>query len=146
HAELPPDVAVADDSESLAADLVAARGHLSPATLVDLARAVAELPGQRDDLGEDELGDAAGVREGRVEDRDAAPVGGLELDLVRADAEAADGEQAPRAGQRRAREAGLRADAEDVHVGETRGQLVGRERPLQRLHLEALGPEDLERR
>ena len=51
-----------------------------------------------------DLGDAARVRERRVEDRDAAPVGRSEIDLVGADAEAADREQP----------AGVREDARRV--------------------------------
>jgi hypothetical protein len=39
---------------------------------VHLAHPVAELAGEHDDLGDDQLGHAAGVAEGRVEDGHAA--------------------------------------------------------------------------
>ena len=48
---------------------------------------------QHDDLADDEFGDAAGVGERRVEHRNAEPLGRVEIDLVGADAEAADGDQ-----------------------------------------------------
>jgi hypothetical protein len=58
---------------------------------VHLAAAIAELPRERDDLADDHLGDAAGVAEGRVEDRHARTFAACEVDLVGADAEAPEG-------------------------------------------------------
>ncbi len=49
---------------------------------------------QHDDLGQHQFGDAAGVGERRVEDRNAAVLRGVEIHLVGADAEAADADQA----------------------------------------------------
>jgi hypothetical protein len=60
---------------------------------VHFGGAVGELAGEADDLADYELGDGAGVGEGGVEDADAVGGGVGEVDLVRADAEAADDDQ-----------------------------------------------------
>ena len=73
-----------------AADLVAALGGLVPDAGVHVGVLLGQPPGQRDDLGERQLDDAAGVGERRVEHRDAAGRGGGQVDLVGADAERAD--------------------------------------------------------
>ena len=99
NAKLRADVAVTDDAERLAADLVRADRDLPPFPLVHFARAVAELTRERDDLADDQLGDAAGVAEWRVEDRNAAVVRVFEIDLVGPDAEAAEGDEARRVGR-----------------------------------------------
>jgi hypothetical protein len=59
--------------------------------LPHLGAAVQELTGEGDDFANDELGDRAGVGEGGVEDRDTVLGGVDKVDLVGADAEAADG-------------------------------------------------------
>eukprot|EP00047_Mylnosiga_fluctuans_P005519 m.240980 g.240980 ORF g.240980 m.240980 type:complete len:346 (+) comp13761_c0_seq1:10-1047(+) len=73
--QLRADVAVADQTQRLATHLVAAIGRLLPLAAVQLHAAVACLPGQHDDLGHHQLGDAAGVAIRAVEDRDAV-IGG----------------------------------------------------------------------
>ena len=88
------DVAVPDDAEPAAADLVAAVGGLVPDAVVHAGVLLGQPAGQRDDLGEGELDDAAGVGERRVEHRDARRCGGRQVDLVGADAERADRDQA----------------------------------------------------
>ncbi len=115
-----------------------------PDALVQIARAVAELAGQHHDLREDHLGDRARVGERRVEHRDAVRVRRLEVDLVGADAEAPEREQAARGLERRALHLGLAADAEHVHVGDVRRELLALERVLERLDLEPLGLEELD--
>ena len=142
-ADLGADVAVADDAERLAADLVAGGRLLAPAALVHLARAVREAAGERDDLGDHQLGDAAGVAERRVEDAHPALTGGVEGHLVRADAEGAEREQPAGLGQDAGRDPGLAADAEDVHVADLLDELVLGEGSRGRLEAEALLPEDL---
>ena len=93
-ADLPANVTVADDAEDLAADFVGFGGGLEPAAGVHVARPVPQLARQHDHLGQDQLGHAPGVGEGRVEHRDAAVLGLVESDLVGADAKAPDAEQA----------------------------------------------------
>src|SRR6185295_2904121 len=102
--------------QGLAPDLVAAAGDLAPHPGVDLAGAVAELAGQGDHLGDDQLGDAPRVAEGGVEDGDAVEVARGELDLVDPDAEAADRDEARRRGEDALRDPGLAADAEDLRA------------------------------
>lgn len=92
-------MAVSDDAEGLPADLCAAGGGLRPQARVGVLRLVAELPREADDLCEDELCDGAGVRERGVEYRDGGGLCGHQVDLVRADAEAADGEKAVGSGE-----------------------------------------------
>lgn len=58
-----------------------------------LVGAVTELAGEGDNLTDDELGDTARVTERRIEDGNAMIRGKLEIDLVGADTEAADGDQ-----------------------------------------------------
>ena len=145
HADLRADVAVADDAERLAADLVAVRRDLAPLPFVHFARPITELAREHDDLGDDELRDAARVRERRVEDRHAARVRRIEVDLVRADAEAADREKPPGvlAPEHLFRHVRLRADAEDVDAIELRDELLGLEGLLQELDLERLLLEEI---
>lgn len=57
---------------------------------MQLIRSISQLPCQGDDLANDKFRHAAGVAEGGVEDGDAVLGRILEVDLVRADAEAAD--------------------------------------------------------
>ena len=87
------DIAVADDAERLAADLVAAVGRLVPAARHGRRPSAEDPAQQHDDLADHQLGHAAGVGERRVEDRDAAAARGVEVDLVGADREAADRDQ-----------------------------------------------------
>ena len=122
--QLGADVAVADDAERAAADLVAALGRLVPDAVVHPPGLLGEPAGQRDDLADHQLHDAAGVGVRRVEDRDAALGRGHQVDLVGADAEAADRHQVARRVQRARGHVGVGADAEQVHAGQGRDQLV----------------------
>lgn len=60
-----------------------------------LAGTITKLTSQRNDLGNDQLGDAARVTKWRIEDRNAMVGSILEVDLVCSDAEAADGDKVP---------------------------------------------------
>ncbi len=86
---------------------------------------------QQDGFGQHQLGHGAGVGVGCVEHRDAALAGGVEVDLVGADAEAADGDQFLGGVEDVFGELGARADAEEVGVGDLFLQLVARERGLE---------------
>jgi hypothetical protein len=117
HRQLRADVAVADDAEGLAADLVAAVGGLVPLAAVAAHAAGEGLAGQHDHLAEDQLGDRAGVAERRVEHGDAGVAGGGELDLVGADAEGPDRVEPGDGREDAARDAGLAADPEHQRAG-----------------------------
>src|SRR5690606_1883386 len=137
--DLGADVAVADDAQGLAAHLVAAGGRLAPATAVALGVLLRDAAHQHDRLGHHQLGDAAGVGVGRVEHRDAGQLRRLEVDLVGADAEAADGDQLARLRNHLGGDLGTRADADDVRARDLLDQLVAGERPGQQLHLAIAG-------
>ena len=94
--QLGADVAVAHDAERAAADLVAALRRLVPDAGVHLLGLLGQPAGQHDDLADHQLHDAAGVGVRRVEDRDAALGRRDQVDLVGADAEAADRQQVGR--------------------------------------------------
>jgi len=111
---------------------------LEPRPSVHRGRAIADLARQPHDVPEDQLGDAARVREGRVEHRNPLGLSVREGDLVRADAEASDGEEAIARVDDLLRHLRLAADAEDVQVLDLGDELVLRQRCLQRLDLKAI--------
>jgi len=127
HRDLRADVAVSDDAKRAPADLVGPGGALVPGPGVQGGALVAEPPRQGDDLGDGEFGDASGVREGGVEDRDPAATGGPQIDLIGADAEAAHGQKTRRCGEKFGIEAGLGADADDVGAAERLAQGLARQ-------------------
>ena len=91
---------------------------------MDLRDASPSCRAQHDDLADHQLGDAAGVAERRVEHRDAAPARGRQIDLVGADAEAADRHQLVRLAQHLVRKLGARADAEHVDARQPLDQVL----------------------
>ena len=95
-AQLGADVAVADDAEFLAAGLDAVIGQLLPDPAVALGTLFGNTAQQQQDFTQHQFGDGAGVGEGGVEDGNATHLGGLEVDLIGTDAEAADGDQLAR--------------------------------------------------
>ena len=142
-ADLRADVAVADDAERLAADLVGGRGTLPPPALVHLPRAIRQAAGEGDDLGDHQLRDAAGVAERGVEDGDAPLARGVEGHLVRADAEGPEREQAAGLGEHPLGDLGPAADPEDVHVPDLLEERVLPEGSRAGFELEALLVEEL---
>ena len=143
HRELRADVAVADDAELAPAHLVAADRRLVPDPGVHGPVLLGQLAPHRDDLGDGQLDDRAGVGEGRVEDRDALGRGGGQVDLVGADAEGADRRQVRVGVDDPLGDDRLRADAQQVDVGEGGEELVLVHRPRAGLDLVAGVCEDL---
>ena len=92
-AKLGADGAVADDSEGLSPNLVRAGGGFLPHAGLKGVVLVRQMAREGDGLGYGEFdhGTRVGVR--RVEHGDACFVGGGDVDLVRSDAEGADGSQ-----------------------------------------------------
>ena len=132
HAHLAADVAVADDAQRLAAHLVASSvailRHLPWCTSLERS------PSWRASMTISAIIISATLRvllNGRVEHRHAALVGGGQLHLVGADAEAAQREQALGLGQRGGGHLRLAADAQHVHVGDALLQLGLGERTAQ---------------
>ena len=128
--ELTADAAIADNAQRLAAHLDGAGRRLVPAAVMGCDGAREDAAEQHDDLADDEFRHAAGVGKGRVEDRDAAPLCGVEIDLVRPHAEAAHRDEFFRPGKDRIGELRARADADDVGVADGLVQRV----PIERRH------------
>ena len=134
--QLGADVAVADDAERPAAELVAAAGRLVPDAVVHPLGLLDQPAGQRDDLAEHQLDDAAGVGERRVEDGDAALGRAGQVDLVGADAEAPDRQEVLPGVEHLGGDLGVGADPEQGHARQGVGELVAGERPGPLLDLE----------
>jgi hypothetical protein len=124
-AELGADVAVADDAEGLAADFETALGGLQPLAAVCRRVLGRDAAHQHHDFGQHEFSHRASVSIRRVEYRHAAVPGGSQVDLVGPDAVAADGRESFGAFEDAFRDPAARADAEEVHVRNPLGQLVG---------------------
>jgi len=130
YRELGADRAVADDAELLAADLEGVRRALDPAAAVAGSVLLGDAAQQQDGFGEHQFGHRASVRVGRVEHCDTALAGGVQVDLVGADAEAADRHQFLRAIEDFFGQLGARADADEVGVSDLALQFVAGERRL----------------
>ena len=111
-------------AQCLSSDLPALGAHLVPGPSVHLNAAVTQLTCECDDLANDELGDRTRVREGRVEDADSMRRGVLEIDLVRADAEAANDNQVLGFGEDAGSKLSFGTDTEDVDITNKEGSLV----------------------
>lgn len=92
-----------------------------------------------DRLGQYQLSHRAGVRVGRVEHGDTAFAGGVEVDLVGADAEAADRDQFLRAVEDLFGQLGAGANADEVRIGDPFLQLVAGKRGLEVLDVGVAG-------
>ena len=118
------DIAAADDAERLAGELDAHEAVLLP--LAGLGRGVGlrDLAGQREHQGDGVLGGGDRVAEGRVHHDDALGGRGRDVDIVDADAGAADDLQVLGRGENLRRHLGGRADGEAVIVADDLEQLV----------------------
>ena len=142
-ASAPPIVVVpAYRPDATLPDLVRALGRLVPDAVVERAVALGQAPGQRDDLGQGDLHDRPGVRERGVERRDTVRGGGLEVDLVGADAERADRDEVRCGLDDAGGHVGLGPDAEDVDALERLDQLGLVHGPGSHGHVDAGGLED----
>ena len=118
------DIAAADDAERLAGDLDAHEAVLFP--FAGLGRGVGggNFARQREHHGDGVFGGGDGIAEGRVHHDDAARRGGGNVDIVDADAGAADDFQVFGAFEDLGRDLGRRADGEAVVIADDRGELV----------------------
>ncbi|MNZ63899.1 hypothetical protein D3C78_820540 [compost metagenome] len=139
YRQLGADGAVADDAELLATDLEGVGRGLDPAATVAGGVLLRNAAQQQDGLGQHQFGDRTGVGVGGVEHRDAALAGGGQVDLVGADAEAADGDELLGAVEHLFGELGARADADEVGVGDLFLQFVTREGALEVLDVGVTG-------
>ncbi len=139
YRELGADRAVADDAELLATDLEGIRRALDPAAAMAGGVLFRDAAQQQDRLGQYQLSHRAGVRVGRVEHGDTAFAGGVEVDLVGADAEAADRDQFLRAVEDLFGQLGAGANADEVRIGDPFLQLVAGKRGLEVLDVGVAG-------
>src|SRR6185295_14667877 len=118
------DIAAADDAERLVEELDAHEAVLLP--LAGMRRGVGfgNLAGERHHQRQRMLGGGDGVAERGVHDDDAARRGGRDVDIVDADAGAADHFQVLRLGDELGRDLGRRADGKPVIGGDARGECI----------------------
>ena len=133
-AKLGADVAVADDAELLAAGFHRAVGQLFPHAAMALGVFLGDTAQQQQDLAQYQFGDRTGVGEGCVEDRNAADLGRFQLDLVGADAEAADGDQLVGGVEHLLGDLGSGAQPDEMDIADLLDQLLFGERGLEILH------------
>ena len=124
HRQLGADVPVADDAKRSAANLVRTVGRLVPDARVHQRVLLGEMPSQRDDLGQRQFDDAAGVGERCVEHGNAASRSRREIDLVGADAERADRDQVRGRLEHARGHLGLRANTKQLDAGQCGDELV----------------------
>ena len=135
HRHLGADVAVADDAQLLAADLVAVLGGFQPAATVGHRVLFRDAAHQVDGVSDHQLRHRPGVGVGRVEHRNAALEGGLQIHLVGADTETAHADQLFGGLEDLLGELGARADADKMGVLDGVLEVVAGERGGQKLHV-----------
>ncbi len=118
------DIAGADDAERLAGDFDTHELRLFP--LAGLRRGIGgrQLAGDREHQRDGVFGRGDRVAERRVHDDDAAARGGRNIDIVDADAGAADDLEVGRSGDQLLGRLGGRADGEAVIIADDFGELV----------------------
>ncbi|MNY11875.1 hypothetical protein D3C86_1449260 [compost metagenome] len=127
RADLRADIAVTHDAQRLATGLEGAGGALVPMAQVDARVLFGNAAQQQDGFAQHQLGHRTGVREGRVEHRDAALHGRIQVDLVGADAEAAHDAQVGVAGQQGGIQMRARTDPRHLHAAQGVVQLRRRQ-------------------
>ena len=132
--QLRADVAVTDDAERLAPDLVAVGRGLVPLTLMGGIGSRNDPAQQKDNLADHQFRHAPRVGEWRIEDRNPVPPGGVDIHLVGADAEAPDRDQPVGGFDNFRGDLRPRADAEQMHALDGFLQLVPIERLRQPRH------------
>ena len=139
NADLGSDVAVADDAEGLAPGLKAACGVLLPYAAVAVGILLRNAAEQHEVLAGDKLGYASGVGERSVEHRDAVAGRGLEIHLVGADAEAADGAELLGGVKHVIGKMSAGTDADEMNILDLLDELIVIKRALQILYLVVAG-------
>ena len=91
YRQLGADVAVADDAEGLASHFMRTGSGLVPQAMLDVMRVCGNAAHQADDVADHQFHHGTGVGVGSVEHGDATLAGMCQIDLIGADAEAADG-------------------------------------------------------
>ena len=138
------DVAATDQAQRLEAELGAHEAVLLPLAGLGRGVGVGDLAGHGEHQGDGVLGGGDGVAVGRVHDHDAVRGGRLDVDIVDADAGAADDLQLLGLGQNLGGDLGGRADGQALVVADDGAQLGGLQAGLEIDVAAALG-EDFDR-
>ena len=125
--------------ELLAADLKGVGRRFLPFAPVRSGVFCGHPAQQQDSLGDNQLRDTAGVGKGRVENCHARAGGGLQVNLVGADTEAAYGHQLFGGGKHILGQLGARAYADKVGIGDGVLELLGRQGFLVQLDIVVAG-------
>lgn len=113
-------------TKRLPPDLPTLIANFVPRAAMHLRRAVPELARKNDDLRNNQLRNATRVAERGVKHRDTIVRGILEVDLVRADAEAADDNEVFGFSENAGGELRLGADTDDMNVSVNTARLAHR--------------------
>ena len=143
YRELRTDVAVADDAEGLAANLMGAGSRLVPYTMLHVVCVGGDASHQAYDVADHQFHHGTRVRIWCIEYSDAVLGGMVQVHLVRADAEAADGGQCGACIDDRSGHRGLGTYAKHVDTLERVDEFPFRERTLAGLHFESVGAKAL---
>src|SRR5690606_11798106 len=124
------DATHADDAEGFAVDFVTAEGLAIPTSGLHGGGGLGDRTGAAKDVRKGELGGGDGVARGGVHHDDTALGGGLDIDIVHADAGAANDLEQRRGGQHLLGDLGLGTHGDGVHVFDQlqnlfRGRAVG---------------------
>ena len=93
YPDLGADMPIADNTQALAPRLVRTGGSLHPTATMSGGIALRDAAQQQDNLGQRQLGHAAGIGKWRIEHRNATPLGHGQIDLIGANAKAANPNQ-----------------------------------------------------
>ena len=118
------DIAAADDAQHLAGDLDAHEAVLFPFAGLGRGIGARDLPGEREHQRDRMFGGGDGIAERRVHHDDAFRRGGGNIDIVDADAGAADHFQLCRAFEQFGGDLGRRANGQAVELADDPGELV----------------------
>ena len=139
------DAAEAEDAEVLAEEFGAGEGLAVPLAFAHRLDGFGYRAGQGEEVGEGQLGGRDGVTRRGVHHDHAALSGGIHVDVVDADAGAADADQTGGGGEDFTGDLGLGADQDGVHVGDEgedllRGRAIGFDDLVTRLGFEEGDP------
>ena len=140
HPQLHADIAVADDTQGFAADLEGIGGGLQPHAAMGRGVLLGDTAQQQDRFGNHQLRHAAGIGEGRVEHGHALAGRGLQVHLVGADTETADGNQFFGGFENLGAELGAGADTDEMGIGDGDLELLRRQGLLVQFDIVVAGP------
>ena len=122
--ELGADMAIADDPQALATGFHRVVGTLVPLATVCLGILGRDTAQQQQNFAQYQLGNATGVGEGGIEYRNTTGFGGLQINLIGADAKTADRHQLLGGIQHFCGQVGTGADTDEVNITDLLDQRI----------------------